>query len=61
MKNKGVHVFYEEAFQHMMDTGSDVTYEPTRNLPWIEIDTLDDLRIAKEKVYPRIVRTKYYS
>jgi len=59
MKSKGVHVFYEDAFQHMMDTGSSVTYEPTRGLPWIEIDTLEDLRIAREKVYPRIVRAKY--
>jgi choline kinase len=59
MKNKGVHVFYEEAFQHMMDTGSNVTFESTRGLPWIEIDTLEDLRIAKEKVYPRITRARY--
>ncbi len=61
MKHKGVHVFYEEAFQHMMDTGSMVTFEQTRGLPWIEIDTLEDLRIAKEKVYPRIARAKYHS
>ena len=61
MKHKGVNVFYEEAFQHMMDTGSDVSYEPTRGLPWIEIDTLDDLRLAREKIYPRIVRARYHS
>jgi len=59
MKYKGVHVFYEEAFQHMMDTGSDVTYEATRGLPWIEIDTIEDLQIAREKIYPRI-RAKYH-
>jgi choline kinase len=60
MKRKGRGVFYEEAFQHLMDMGGEVTYEATRGLPWIEIDTVEDLRIAREKVYPRISRVRYF-
>lgn len=59
LRRQGMGVFYEEAFQRMIDSGSNVTYEPTRGLPWIEIDTVEDLRMAREKVYPRIIRAKY--
>ncbi len=61
MKHKGTEVFYEEAFQHMIDSESPVTYESTRGLPWIEIDTAEDLKIAREQVFPKILKVNYYS
>jgi choline kinase len=59
ISHKGTGVFYEEAFQHMIDSGYWVTCESTRGLPWIEIDTVEDLKLAREKIFPRIVRTRY--
>ncbi|AGK60877.1 putative sugar nucleotidyltransferase [Archaeoglobus sulfaticallidus PM70-1] len=60
MEIHGYNEFYESAFQHMIDNGRPVTYESTRGLPWIEIDTIEDLRLANEQIYPKILRTRYY-
>lgn len=54
IKEKGTGVFYEEAFQGVIDDGHEVCYESTKGLPWIEIDTPEDLRIAREEIAPRI-------
>jgi len=54
MEKKGRRVFYEEAFQSMMDAEIGVTCESTKGLPWIEIDTPSDLITARYKVYPSI-------
>ena len=55
MRRKGKGVFYEEVFQHMIDNGKVVNYTSTSGLPWTEIDTPDDLKFAREVVYPRIL------
>jgi choline kinase len=57
MEKQGKRVFYEEAFQSMMDAGVTVGYESTRGLPWIEIDTPLDLRSAREKILPKIMKS----
>ncbi len=54
MDRKGRRVFYEEAFQSMIDAGHEVSYESTKGLPWIEIDTPSDLMTARYVVYPSI-------
>ncbi len=54
IKDKGTGVFYEEAFQSIINHGYDVYYESTKGLPWIEIDTPEDLRVAMDKVAPNI-------
>lgn len=54
MDEKGRRVFYEEAFQSMMDAEIEVFYESTKGLPWIEIDTPSDLITAKYSIYPSI-------
>lgn len=54
IKEKGTGVFYEEAFQGVIDDGREVCYESTKGLPWIEIDTPEDLRIAREEIAPKI-------
>ncbi len=54
MEKKGRRVFYEEAFQSMIDYGCFVGYESTQGLPWIEIDTPHDLLTARQKIYPEI-------
>ncbi len=54
IENRGARVFYEEAFQSMIDYGLEIFYESTGNLPWIEIDTPHDLVVAREEVHPRI-------
>jgi len=53
---KGKIVFYEEAFQAMIDRGDKILYESTRDLPWAEIDTPEDLAFARSHVYPEIIR-----
>ena len=55
IKEKGTGVFYEEAFQTMIDDGDDLHYESTNGLPWIEIDTPEDLRVAQEDIAPKIL------
>jgi len=53
---RGKKVFYEEAFQMMIDNGYRLQYESTERLPWVEIDTPEDLKIAREIIAPRITR-----
>ncbi|WP_456478913.1 phosphocholine cytidylyltransferase family protein [Geoglobus ahangari] len=50
----GKRVFYEHAFQMMIDKGHEVNYAPTSGLAWTEIDTIEDLIHAREEVYPAI-------
>ena len=57
IEEKGKTVFYEEAFQSMIDAGIKLTYESTRGLPWIEIDTPYDLMLARKEVFKRIKHT----
>jgi choline kinase len=40
--------FYEASFQELVDTGTPIYAVDTRHLPCIEIDTLEDLREARE-------------
>ncbi len=47
-------VFYEHAFQRLIDKGGIINYSPTKNLPWAEIDTVEDLIYAKKVIYPKI-------
>lgn len=54
MNEKGGRVFYEEAFQSMIDAGLEINYKSTNGLPWIEIDTPSDLMTAKYVIYPNI-------
>jgi len=49
---KGFDVFYEEAFRELISRGEYPRVEETMGLPWIEIDTPEDLRIAREKIAP---------
>ncbi len=51
----GKGVFYEHAFQRLIDKGGIVNYSPTKNLPWAEIDTFEDLIYAKKVIYPKII------
>jgi choline kinase len=54
LKDEGENVFYESAFQRMIDEEKNPTFESTNGLPWIEIDTEEDLRIAREVIAPQI-------
>lgn len=54
IKEKGTGVFYEEAFQTMIDDGNKLRYESTKGLPWIEIDTPEDLKVAQETIAPKL-------
>jgi len=47
-------VFYEEAFDQLAQEGAYFWGASTRGLPWIEIDTVADLKRAREKILPRI-------
>ncbi len=47
---EGENVFYESAFQRMIEKGKAIFFESTRGLPWIEIDTKDDLKKAEDVV-----------
>ena len=51
----GKGVFYEHAFQKLIDNGGIINYAPTSGLPWTEIDDMDDLIYAKKVVYPEIM------
>jgi choline kinase len=46
--------FYEASFQELVDTGTPIYAIDTRHLPCIEVDTLEDLREAREKVASKI-------
>jgi len=50
----GTGVFYEEAFKRLVKKGIEINYSTTGGLPWIEIDTPQDLRIAKVDIAPKI-------
>jgi len=54
IKNRGTGVFYEDAFQKMIDDGTYLTFETTCKYPWIEIDTYEDLNLARNKIIKRI-------
>ena len=66
IERKGRRVFYEEAFQSMIDYGCIVNFESTKGLPWIEIDTPTDLLVARHRIYREIYglrrrgRDKFY-
>jgi choline kinase len=47
--------FYEASFQELVDTGTPIFAVDTRHLPCIEVDTLEDLREARE-----IVASKFH-
>uniref|UniRef100_A0A7C3UDQ6 Phosphocholine cytidylyltransferase family protein n=1 Tax=Geoglobus ahangari TaxID=113653 RepID=A0A7C3UDQ6_9EURY len=51
----GKGVFYEHAFQKLIDNGGVINYTSTGGLPWTEIDDMDDLIYAKRVVYPKII------
>jgi|Deesub1362B_J571_1020462.scaffolds.fasta_scaffold00022_66 choline kinase len=55
LRDEGYNVFYEAAFQRMIVEGEYVTFEDTGGLPWIEIDTPEDLHIARKVVAPKIL------
>ena len=55
LRDEGYNVFYEAAYQRMIVEGGYVTFEGTRGLPWIEIDTPEDLQIARKVVTPKII------
>ncbi len=50
----GRRVFYEHAFQRMIEKGYEINYSKTSGLPWTEIDTIEDLIFARKEVYPAI-------
>ncbi|MET1124461.1 MAG: phosphocholine cytidylyltransferase family protein [Archaeoglobaceae archaeon] len=54
MEKFGARVFYEEAVQSMINYGASVYFETTSGLPWIEIDTPEELEIARREIYPKI-------
>ncbi len=54
MEMHGKRVFYEHAFQRMIDRGYEINYSKTLGLPWTEIDTIEDLIFARKEVYPAI-------
>ncbi len=55
MEVHGKRVFYEHAFQRMIDRGYEINYSKTSGLPWTEIDTIEDLVFARKRVYPAIM------
>lgn len=55
MSEKGTEVFYEEVFQGLIEENHRIGYEPTRGLPWIEIDTPQDLEQARKKIVPKLL------
>lgn len=57
MEVHGKRVFYEHAFQLMIDKGHEINYSPTSGLAWTEIDTIEDLIHARKEVYPAIVES----
>ena len=43
-------LYYEDAFQQMIDLGYTFEYITTGGLFWNEIDTLDDLKETERKI-----------
>ncbi len=47
MEEKGAGVFYENAFQRMIDSGYEIHYVSTNGLPWVEVDFPHEISIAE--------------
>lgn len=43
-------LYYEDGFQEMVNRGAHIATSPIGDLPWIEVDTLEDLARAREIV-----------
>lgn len=43
-------LYYEDGFQEMVNRGAHIATAPIGDLPWIEVDTLEDLARAREIV-----------
>ena len=43
-------LYYEDGFQEMVNRGAHIGTAPIGDLPWIEVDTLEDLARAREIV-----------
>jgi choline kinase len=43
-------LYYEDGFQEMVNRGAHVATAPIGDIPWIEVDTLEDLERAREIV-----------
>ncbi|WP_457554816.1 phosphocholine cytidylyltransferase family protein [Candidatus Pyrohabitans sp.] len=54
LEELGTGVFYEEAFRRLIESGVPVRYTTTGGLPWIEIDTPEDLEEAEMEIAPGI-------
>ncbi|NOZ59462.1 MAG: phosphocholine cytidylyltransferase family protein [Euryarchaeota archaeon] len=54
LRELGSGVFYEEAFRGMIGMGLAVRYTSTDGLPWVEIDTPEDLWFAEAEVAPAL-------
>ncbi|MFQ5838371.1 MAG: sugar phosphate nucleotidyltransferase [Thermoplasmata archaeon] len=52
LREQGPQIYYEEAFAQMARSGISPYAESTKGLPWIEVDTPDDLREARTTVAP---------
>ncbi len=46
--------FYEASFQELIDAGSPIYAVDAKDYPCIEIDTVDDLRRAREEIAPKL-------
>ncbi|MDD8025061.1 MAG: phosphocholine cytidylyltransferase family protein [Acidobacteriota bacterium] len=53
-----VDIFYEAAFQDMIDRGSEMLAVDIGRLPAIEIDTIDDFRRAESEVLPLLPESR---
>jgi choline kinase len=52
LKEQGLTIYYEEAFAQMARSGSPPFVESIAGLPWIEVDTPEDLHKAKTAIAP---------
>jgi choline kinase len=43
-------LYYEDGFQEMVNRGAHIATAPIGDIPWIEVDTLEDLERAREIV-----------
>lgn len=41
-------LYYEDGYQHYIDSGGRVETEPIGTVEWVEVDNLDDLEIARD-------------
>ncbi len=49
-----VDVFFNVAVERLIAAGQPVMFTKTKGLPWAEIDDANDLRFAREQVYPHL-------